>query len=244
MNAPTAAQLVLLRRESLCRAHPAPASRMRCLRGIVWVTQEGDSMDRVLSAGDALALERRGKLLVHALLHNAAIEFSAGVRWELAPTNAICPAHSGSSSRSLAADIAGIQPRIAAQRIARLPSGIRRDLVEQEARRMRAHLFALIARHLAHGLATGLRTACAVARSHVRYGASALRAAWRQRSGMALKSTPGERAATMVPASRPVCETQRRSPSDQAADRGYGGRSLRDAQTRRLGNRGTGRESG
>jgi hypothetical protein len=38
-----------------------------CLKGELWVTQEGDSSDVVLSAGESLLLERNGLTVLYAL---------------------------------------------------------------------------------------------------------------------------------------------------------------------------------
>src|SRR3954463_5656339 len=41
--------------------------RIVCRAGTVWVTREGDGADHVLSAGEALDLTRRGRVVVQAL---------------------------------------------------------------------------------------------------------------------------------------------------------------------------------
>ena len=38
-----------------------------CDSGVLWVTQSGDYNDYILRAGDAMAVTRRGKILVEAM---------------------------------------------------------------------------------------------------------------------------------------------------------------------------------
>ena len=38
--------------------------QVRCERGAVWVTQEGDARDRVLGPGQRLTLTRSGKVVI------------------------------------------------------------------------------------------------------------------------------------------------------------------------------------
>jgi hypothetical protein len=40
---------------------------VRCLEGMVWITQEGDSRDHLLSAGQELRLEGLGRVVAEAL---------------------------------------------------------------------------------------------------------------------------------------------------------------------------------
>ncbi len=47
--------------------HAAPGLLVRCLSGMVWVTQEGDSRDYILERGDTFRVERRGAVAVQAL---------------------------------------------------------------------------------------------------------------------------------------------------------------------------------
>lgn len=59
---------VSLARNRLCRV---PGSRrgplVVCLKGVVWLTQRGDEQDYILTAGDWMAVHRRGMVLVQAL---------------------------------------------------------------------------------------------------------------------------------------------------------------------------------
>ena len=45
----------------------AAGTRIVARRGTVWVTQEGDRLDHIVSAGEALVLARRGRTVVQAL---------------------------------------------------------------------------------------------------------------------------------------------------------------------------------
>ncbi len=48
----------------LLRLHDAPGSTVRALDGSVWITEEGDRRDIVLSQGESFVLQRRGAALV------------------------------------------------------------------------------------------------------------------------------------------------------------------------------------
>lgn len=45
----------------------AAGARLACLKGNLWITQEGDGVDTVLDAGKSLRLSRNGCTLVQAL---------------------------------------------------------------------------------------------------------------------------------------------------------------------------------
>lgn len=44
-------------------------SEIRCLEGILWITQEGDFRDYILKAGDSFRTNRKGKVVLQALNH-------------------------------------------------------------------------------------------------------------------------------------------------------------------------------
>ncbi|HYF21362.1 MAG TPA: DUF2917 domain-containing protein [Ramlibacter sp.] len=49
------------------RRNHAAGVQVRCVSGSVWVTQDGDTRDVLLAAGESFTGDRRGRLLVHAL---------------------------------------------------------------------------------------------------------------------------------------------------------------------------------
>lgn len=44
-----------------------PGAKVVCKRGLLWLTQSGVPQDYVLSAGDGLVVNKRGKLLIEAM---------------------------------------------------------------------------------------------------------------------------------------------------------------------------------
>jgi len=42
-------------------------SEIRCLEGMLWITQEGDFRDYILKAGDTFKTNRKGKVVLQAL---------------------------------------------------------------------------------------------------------------------------------------------------------------------------------
>lgn len=48
---------------------PAPANvrAIRCVAGLIWITQEGDPRDHVLAAGQSFMSDRSGKIVVQAM---------------------------------------------------------------------------------------------------------------------------------------------------------------------------------
>jgi hypothetical protein len=60
------ADLVLRFREAI-RLEDAAGTRLRILRGSVWITQEGDRKDYYVPAAETITLDRPGLALVHAL---------------------------------------------------------------------------------------------------------------------------------------------------------------------------------
>lgn len=45
----------------------APGKRVRCLGGTLWVTQEGDPEDHILSVGEVFTVSRAGRVVVEGL---------------------------------------------------------------------------------------------------------------------------------------------------------------------------------
>jgi len=60
------ANLILRFREAI-RLDDAAGTRLRVLRGSVWITQEGDRKDYYVPAAGTITLDRPGLALVHAL---------------------------------------------------------------------------------------------------------------------------------------------------------------------------------
>ncbi len=48
-----------------------PGSEIRCLEGILWVTQEGDPRDYILEPGETFVTHRKGKVVLQALKHSS-----------------------------------------------------------------------------------------------------------------------------------------------------------------------------
>ncbi len=46
--------------------HSEPGRRVECLSGSIWITQDGDLRDVVLTAGEAFEFDRRGDALLSA----------------------------------------------------------------------------------------------------------------------------------------------------------------------------------
>lgn len=57
-----------LHKNSLCRVDGDRSCReVRCLKGVLWITQEGDWRDRILTAGEGYRTRLPGFILVQAL---------------------------------------------------------------------------------------------------------------------------------------------------------------------------------
>jgi hypothetical protein len=52
---------------SVYRIENSKGTEVFCLEGAVWITQEGDPRDIILSPGQSFALDRRGVAVVYAL---------------------------------------------------------------------------------------------------------------------------------------------------------------------------------
>jgi hypothetical protein len=139
----------LLRRGSLMRIDAAAGDRVTCVRGMVWLTQENDPLDRILGAGESFLAERRGTVLVNALAHDATLEHSAHpARCSIMLT----APYRGKSATTLAAEIGRLQSRIRPQELRAMTAGPRREAVEREARRMRGQVFWLVLQHAKRAL--------------------------------------------------------------------------------------------
>ena len=58
---------VCLARRQAVTLTQAKGSEIRCLRGSLWITQDGDPRDIVLEAGESFTVDRRGPAIVWAL---------------------------------------------------------------------------------------------------------------------------------------------------------------------------------
>ena len=67
MLAPLSLQPISLAARSVHRIENAPGTRVTCVRGVAWVTQERDGRDLILGAGETLVLDRPGLAVVFAL---------------------------------------------------------------------------------------------------------------------------------------------------------------------------------
>lgn len=47
--------------------HPGEVTRITCVRGLLWITQEGDPTDYVLHRGESFVPQRRGTVLVEGM---------------------------------------------------------------------------------------------------------------------------------------------------------------------------------
>lgn len=66
MAAPLDTPVYLKERESL-RIADGAGRAVKCLRGTLWITQEGDREDRVICSGESFVLDRPGLSLVTAM---------------------------------------------------------------------------------------------------------------------------------------------------------------------------------
>jgi hypothetical protein len=66
MLADLALEPITLRSRSVHRIEHAKGLQVTCVRGVIWVTQEHDSRDLVLTAGQSVVLDRRGLAVVFA----------------------------------------------------------------------------------------------------------------------------------------------------------------------------------
>jgi len=58
---------------------------VRCLRGILWITQDGDPEDRIIDSGESFVLDQPGLSLVNALLGPALVIVQRGTVRERHP---------------------------------------------------------------------------------------------------------------------------------------------------------------
>jgi hypothetical protein len=66
MLAPLDLEPITLAARSVHRIDNAKGTKVTCVRGVVWVTQEHDARDIILAAGQSVVLDRRGLAVVFA----------------------------------------------------------------------------------------------------------------------------------------------------------------------------------
>jgi hypothetical protein len=143
MNTGSDRHSALLRRGSLMRIEALAGHRVACQRGMVWLTQDRDPLDRVLCAGESFTLDRPGIVLINALAHDAIVHYPEPARCTITRTFP----DQARGALSLAAEIGHINARIEPQTLRAMPVGIRREALEGEVRRMRSQVVWLIVRH-------------------------------------------------------------------------------------------------
>lgn len=134
---------------------------------MAWLTQESDPLDRVLVAGETFTIDRPGAVLINALAHDAVLACSEPGRCSI---TRIAP-YRGKSTPSLAAEIAHVTACTDARALHALPAGMRREVVELEARRMRSQVVWLVAQHAWRALsafAAGVAVAAGELRARAR----------------------------------------------------------------------------
>jgi hypothetical protein len=80
MLAPLTTEPIALAARCVHRIESAKGMEIACVRGAIWVTQERDLRDWILTAGQSVRLERAGLVVVYAF-KDALI--TAGVAWQL-----------------------------------------------------------------------------------------------------------------------------------------------------------------
>ena len=59
--------MIALEREASLRVEPGARVEIRCLSGVLWITQQGDARDLFLAPGESFELLPRGRTLITAL---------------------------------------------------------------------------------------------------------------------------------------------------------------------------------
>jgi hypothetical protein len=67
---------IALARSSVHRIENGKGSEVLCLKGTVWITQEGDPRDVILGSGQSFVLDRKGVAVAYAL-RDAAVTIAA-----------------------------------------------------------------------------------------------------------------------------------------------------------------------
>lgn len=167
-------RLSLLRPGALLRIEAEPGRRIACVRGIVWVTVQGRSEDRMLWPGEALVFDRTGIVLAGSAGPDAALahEDTLAVAYCRPFPNAASAAGIG---RAIDAAAAGVPLRIGPG----MDASAHRAAVEAHARLLRARIARLLFARSAAAVATALRRVAARAASLLRREAPSARTAQR-----------------------------------------------------------------
>ena len=89
MLAPLVLEPIALAARSVHRIEEAKGTKVACVRGVTWITQENDRRDLILASGQSIVLDRRGVAVVYAF-QDAVITVGPG--WRLpAAANASVP---------------------------------------------------------------------------------------------------------------------------------------------------------
>ena len=67
MNIELHSSTVTLPPTSVIAVQDGAGTRIRCLSGVLWVTQEGELKDSIVRAGDMLTLHKPGRTVISAL---------------------------------------------------------------------------------------------------------------------------------------------------------------------------------
>jgi DUF2917 family protein len=70
--------LIYLKAREILPIHDGAGLEVTCLRGILWITQDGDPEDRIIDRGESFVLDQPGLSLVNALLGPALVIVQRG----------------------------------------------------------------------------------------------------------------------------------------------------------------------
>jgi DUF2917 family protein len=69
---------IYLKTREILSSEDGAGLEVKCLRGTLWITQDGDRQDRIIDSGDSYLLDRPGLSLVNALLGPALVIVQRG----------------------------------------------------------------------------------------------------------------------------------------------------------------------
>lgn len=146
--------VVFLKRDGLLRIRAIADRKIVCVRGTVWLTQEGDRRDIVLVPGATFVLDRAGIALAWATGGDAALVLDEELHAE--------PVRHAAKRGFPAADapldsLDSIEPRCNPNELATLPIGMRNAIVQREAKWLRDQVINALLRSSARRVAQALR---------------------------------------------------------------------------------------